>query len=318
MKNNTRQIIKTIFFPLLPIYRTMVKLRVQYLAEHNPIKLADFHHKKNTGRKINWENPQDLNEKINWLKFYSDTSEWTRLADKYKVREYVEQCGLSDILVKLYGHWTNPDDIDFGQLPDSFVLKTNNSSGTNIFVKDKSKIDVEKIRAQLHEWMKPLSIVTFSTEPHYLKIEPLIIAEEYLEEKGSFSSSLIDYKVWCFSGIPSCIFLCFNREKDSVCIASYDTQWNYHPEYNVFSNVFRDGGDKIPKPEILPQMLHAAEILSRGFPQVRVDFYIINNKLFFGEMTFTSLGGNMTYFARDFLLEAGKKVDLKLAKEKRL
>lgn len=284
-----------------------VRMVMSYVA---PRQLASIYYRKVMHKPLNWKNPKDINEKINWLKFYSDTSIWPLLADKYRVREYVEEKGLARILVKLYGVWENANDIDFNTLPNSFVLKTNHGSGTNIIVKNKSEIDESEIRKQLNKWLK-LRFGRETVEFHYLKIKPVIIAEEYLEEKNNtFSRTLVDYKVWCFNGIPHHIWPCYNREQDYTYVGIYDTDWKYRPEGSIFNDHYRDGHGCVPKPENLDDMLNVARILSQGLPQARIDFYDIDGKLYLGEITMASQGGYMYFNTPDFLLEMGSKVTL--------
>ena len=148
-------------------------------------------------------------------------------------------------------------------------------------------------------------------EPHYNKIYPQIIAEQFLEnEQKSFSSSLIDYKVWCFDGKPFCIFVCYNRDHSTIDVNVYDTMWNVHPEYSNFTSHCRDGKGRCPKPILLDEMLKAASILSKGQPEARVDFYIVDGKLYFGEITLTSMFGRMDYFTKEYLVELGNQVQL--------
>ena len=175
-----------------------------------PRNLANEFHKGIVGYDINWGNPRTLNEKINWLKIYSDTSTWTLLADKYKVREFVKNRVGDNVLVKLFGVWEKSEDIDFEALPNKFVLKTNHGAGTVCVVNDKSKLNTYEICQKLDSWLK-LRFGYKTFEPHYLKIKPLIIAEELLENDSSFSSSLVDYKVYCFDGKPYCILVCSDR-----------------------------------------------------------------------------------------------------------
>ena len=260
---------------------------------------------------MNWSDPQDLNEKINWLKVYGDTSMWPNLADKYNVREYLKDKGLSSILVPLYGKWDSVDELDFRSLPPQFVLKTNHGSGEIMVVKDKSKLDVGEVKSSFRIWLKE-KYGFLQGEPHYLKIKPVIIAEELLVEKNnSFSTSLVDYKVWCFNGKPYCIWACYSRTKDGTYVGTYDLNWNYHPEWSVFTNHYKNGGPVVTKPKSFDKMMEAAAILSEGFPQVRVDFYDVDGKLYFGEMTFTSNGGYMQFYTDDFLLQMGKQIILK-------
>lgn len=273
----------------------------------NPQGLAGEIFRGILGYDINWTNPQDLNEKINWMKFNYDTSEWTRLADKYLVREYVKERVGEEILPQVYGVWEKASEIDFEKLPTKFVLKTNHGCGMVIPVMDKSLIDDEGIRKKLDTWVKEKFGYT-TVEPHYLKIHPLIYAEEYLENNTEFSTSLVDYKVFCLSGKPYCIFVCIDRE-----IGKHANLYFYNTKWETISSPVTErhlNGFSIPKPECLSQLLSYASKLAEGHPQVRVDFYIIKNKIYFGEMTFTSQGGYMDYLPRELSYKMGQLVKL--------
>ena len=256
---------------------------------------------------INWNDPTDLNEKINWLKFHSESKRWSDLTDKYKVREFIKEKCKQDILIPLYGVWDKAEDIDFDKLPSSFVLKTNHGSGDVIVVKDKSCLDVKRTVKKVNEFLKmPYGIA--SGEPHYLFIKPKVVAEKLLLPEDNFSSSLIDYKIWCFNGEPHHIWACYNRTKKEVKVETHDLEWNYHPECSVFNNHYVDGGGVVPKPNNLNEMLDIARILSRGFKQVRVDLYNQGGKIYFGEMTFTSNGGYMNFYTQEFLNKMGNQI----------
>lgn len=259
------------------------------------------------GYDINWDNPQDLNEKINWLKLYSDTSEWTRLADKYLARDYITEKLGADVLPELYGAWKRAEDIDFDALPDKFVIKTNHGCGGVVVVTDKATLDREKVRKEMAEAISH----TFgykTIEPHYMKIPPVIMAEQLIENDATFSTSIVDYKVWCINGKPECILMCSDRSGKKCTLSWYDTEWNFLPDVNSG----RHSGDykEIPRPVCLAQMLQYAKTLAEGFPQVRVDFYIEKDRLYVGELTFTSQGGYMDYLSREFSLKLGKNVQL--------
>lgn len=259
---------------------------------------------------LNLDDPKDLNEKIHWLKIYSDTSMWPVLADKYRVREYVKEKGLGHLLNKLYGVWKRPEDIDFDSLPSKFVLKLNNGSGDAVIVKDKSMIDQEAIREKMKECLKH-HFGAYSVEPHYLKIPPRIIAEELLEDKSveSFSRSLVDYKIWCFDGEPFVILVAYDREIGTAhhYLDCYDLDWNRHLDY------LNDQTERnpIPKPKNLDKMIEAASILSKGYPQMRVDFYDIDGDIRFGELTLTGAAGCMQSFNAEALLVMGEKCKIK-------
>ena len=280
------------------IYRRASRFIHEVWAVLLPAHYAKYVFKKTTGRRLNLKNPQDFNEKIQWLKVYSDISMWTDLADKYKVREYIEKCGLQDILVELFGVWKRADDIDFSKLPDKFVLKTNHGFGRIIIVEDKSKLDIDLTVKHLNKWVKEkYGLVTF--DPHYWKTERRIIAEEYLEDKSQkkISSTLIDYKFWCINGEPEIIMVLHNREhlglkeikKNKVLdmkASVYDLDWNLRTDL-ISGPLSEVESLPMPKPESFDEMIRICKILSRPFAQVRVDLYEVNGKVYFGELTFT-------------------------------
>lgn len=274
----------------------------------NPYSLSKLLYFLKFHKYANMNHPHNLNEKLMWLTFHTDTQEWTRLADKYQVREYVSQKGLGDILVKLYGVYKHPSEIDFEKLPEKFVLKTNNGFGSVILIDNKKNINKEIINHLLNKWMKhPFGVI--SAEPHYRKIKPCIIAEELLiNSDKSISSSIIDYKFWCFNGKAKyCLTVCNrNIQKNYVDLNLYKLpDWiSLHEE---ITSKYKNNS-KVPKPSCLKEMIKYAEILSEDFEVVRVDLYISNSKIYFGELTFTSNGCRMAYFTEKILNEMGNQI----------
>ncbi len=288
-------------------YREWWRLRMN---RKNPKKvISDVFLKM--GRTMDWENPTTLDEKIQWLKFNSDTDVWARLSDKYKVREYVQECGLGELLIPLIGKWNRVYDIDWESLPNSFIMKTNHGSGDSMICTNKKEIDIS-------DWKYHFILASNKTyglnncEMHYSKIKPCIIAEELLDvNKQSIStSSLIDYKVWCVNSELKYIWTCFDRVSDSVQVMMYDTQWNAVPQKCVETSHYRMSTKIAPPPHSLHQMIAAAHILAKGFPIVRVDFYEVDKKLYFGEMTFTSAGGFNDFYSDEFQKEIGEQINL--------
>lgn len=297
----------------------MARKGLVFLNKIAPCFVAKMRYKMTFGKSLNLSNPQNINEKILWLSLYSDISEWTRLADKYEVRKYVSEKGLDDILVKLYGVWDKADDIDWSSLPNSFVLKTTNGSGTNLIIDDKSKLNQQQATETIRKWLNKQIAVT-TTEFHYRGITPRVIAEEFLhnpESISNISSTLIDYKIWCFNGKAYYIWACGNRVGNSTEVALFDTDWNYHPEMSVFTEHYKKQDNIVPKPANLEYMINVAEILAEGFPVVRVDLYNLDGKVYFGEMTFTSLGGQMNFYTDETLLKMGQMIDITKVKKVR-
>lgn len=303
MHINNSKIKRRLFSPLIGFCR--------WLGRNKPELLAKIRYRARFGKRLDLDNPQTLNEKILYLALRTDTTKWTDLTDKYKVREFIEAKGFGDTLVKLYGHWTDAADIDFDALPEKFILKTNHGSGGVIAVEDKSQMDraaaVKELNHSLGQTYGELE-----SGLHYYRIKPCVIAEELLtndEESARLSSSIIDYKIWCFDGKPCYTFICSNRESAHIDMMIYDNDWVAHPEYGRYDSFHRKGR-VMPKPKNFEQMLHIAEALAAGFPCVRVDLYNLGGKIYFGEMTFTSLGGLMNYFSDDFQMLAGQMITL--------
>lgn len=276
--------------------------------EKNPKKLADFLYYLNFKRHINWAAPRDLNEIINFLAFNTDTTLWTRCADKYAVREYVKEKGLSNILIPLYGKWDKAEDMNFENLPSKFVVKTNNGYGDAFIVNDKSTIDINKIKKRMSEALN-LKFGIESAEAHYTKIKPCIIAEKLLETKNE--TGLVDYEVWCFHGKPYYIFTCSNRDLNThhADFNLYDLQWNCIDDKAIVKSI--RNSIRLPRPKNLTEMLYYASILSKDFVQARIDFYNIDGCIYFGEITLTSQAGRMNYFTDSFLEEMGEKIRAK-------
>lgn len=284
----------------------------QWMGRHTPETLVKLRYYGKFKRFPNLKNPQDLNEKILWQKLYADISSWTLRADKYKVREYVENLGLGDYLVKLYGKWDKVDDIDFASLPNEVIFKANNGDGkgTNLIVRNLHDADKDNLKKIFNKWLSDTTVGDLSAEPQYKGMPPCVIAEEVLQlPKGS--KSLTDYKIWCINGEPMYVWTCSDRDDDGggADVMTYDLDWNAHPEFSVFTHEYRHG-KLLTKPENLSKMLEIARKLSANDPILRVDLYNIEGKIYFGELTFTSQGGMMDFYTPEFLLMLGKKADI--------
>lgn len=262
------------------------------------------------GKILHLNHPRDLNEKLHWLKFHEDMEKWALLADKYRVRSYVEERGLGDILVKLYGQWDNVESLkaSWDSLPKKFVLKTNNGSGTVMIIEDKPAELSEDLCKRLDVWLKKKDIGIGTVEPHYCLIKPCLIAEELLEDNSvsDYSQSLLDYKIWSFDGKPSVCMLVYDRNIDASTkiVSFYDLDWNEHPEWLKKP----ESRHPIPRPKNWERMLEIASILSKGHPEMRVDLYNIDGRIYFGELTMTSEGGFNYYYAQELLDSLGRQI----------
>lgn len=294
---------------ILSAYKEYLYFRNKMLCKINPKLAANIVYKKAFGKPINWENPQNLIEKILWMEQYTDTTLWTKCADKYRVREFVTERGCEETLVKLYGMWENPEDIDFDSLPNQFVLKANNGCGTVMIVKDKNKLNRKNTIKTLKSWLKrPFGYS--SAQLHYLDIKRCIIAEELLVDNANYGMALNDYKIWCFNGEVESILVVHDRKgingKDYK-LSFFDKEWNNISEKALSRKNKHFWGGKIEKPATLGKMIETAQKLSTGIPEVRVDFYTLNDKVYFGELTFST--GYGTY-SEEYYNYLGSKVDL--------
>lgn len=236
------------------------------------------------------KSPRIFAEKMIWL-----TVNWrhpmkSQCADKYAVREYVKKCGCEDLLTPLIGVWNRVEDIDFDVLPQRFALKCNHGCGCNIICKDKTRLDLEDAKKKLRRWMKR-DYGRYSGEIHYSGIKPRIICEEYLEDGDNLMP--IDYKFFMLSGRPYFCLVISDRKPGIVGHVRYHY---YDPNWKRVRNVLRDARmdsdiSETEKPACYEKMLAAAVKLAKPFPFVRVDFYSINGRAYFGELTFTPAGG---------------------------
>ena len=213
--------------------------------------------------------------------------QWGILADKYAVRAEVERLIGNGHLPELYGHWDNPDNIEWDKLPKSFILKTNNGCGTNIFVHDKSKIDRKDVVKRLKKSLS-FPFGDLSGQPHYSLIAPCVIAEEILVQDGG-KKSLTDYKIHCVNGEPVAIYIFEDRDEVhhfDFNMRGYTADWKRLPEYGSIKE-FENAPVAPERPEILDELFDTARKLSAGHEYVRVDLYYTNGIIYFGELTFT-------------------------------
>ena len=254
-------------------------------------EIKRFWHKTKK-KSLDLENPRTFNEKIQWLKLYDSTPIKTKLNDKYLVREWIKEKIGEKYLIPLLGVYDKFDEIDFDKLPNQFVIKCNHGSHYNIIVKDKSSLDLHHTESKIEKWMDENYGFISGLELQYRDIPRKIIIEKYLDDGNG---DLNDYKITCFNGKPYIIWI-DNARNSNHTRNLYDMNWNQLPykinDYPTFPSP--------EKPKCFEEMVQLSSILSRGFIYVRVDFFIVNDKLYFGEMTFTSSSGTSDITPEDF------------------
>lgn len=235
-------------------------------------------------RRIDFNNPRTYNEKLQWLKLHWKQDIFTQMVDKYRAREIVERTIGSEYLIPLLGSWDRFDDIDFDSLPNQFVLKTNHDSQGVIVCKDKSSFDVSQARKKLSKCLRH-NYYYNSREYPYRNVQRRIIAEQYMEDKRY--GELRDYKFFCFNGECRFFFIATGRLKNEVTFDFFDRDLNFipvkqgHPNSTVLPDM----------PNNIQEMISLAEKLSSNYPQIRIDLYNIEGRIYFGEFTIFHYGG---------------------------
>jgi len=275
-------------------------IKMKKLTDKEFIKLR---YKMSFNREVNLIEPILFTEKIQWLKLYNRDDLYTQSADKYLVRDYVEKKIGSKYLIQLVFETNNYQDIKKSNFPDyPVIIKTTHDSGGIFIVNDRNNINFFKIRKSLKQRFSK-NHYKISREWEYKNIEPRIIVEKLLKD-DSENNQLNDYKIHCFHGTPKFIQTIFDRGEETK-EDWYDTDWNLLDVY-----YFSPEKKYVKKPKILNELLKVAKELAQDFPYVRVDLYIVNNKIYFGELTFRPYGGFMKFIPESFDQKLGNYLDL--------
>ena len=239
----------------------------------------------NMGRELDLESPKTYTEKLQWLKLYDHRPEYSRMVDKYGVKDYVAEKIGPEYVIPLLGVWDQVEQIDFDTLPNQFVLKTTHDSGGIVVCQDKSKLDIPAAKKSLKKFLKR-NYYDHNREWPYKNVPHRIIAEAYMEDPTY--QELRDYKFFTFNGVPKVLYIAQGRGKGEPTVADFfDMEFQHLP--------FTIDHDMAPvppeKPACFEEMKRLAAILSEGTPQLRVDFYEVDGKVYFGEMTFFHCSG---------------------------
>lgn len=295
----------------IPFRPQLARAYHRILGRISPEALSKRLYRKIIGKPLNLDNPRDLNEWVNFISLRTSHPDWPLFADKYRVREYVASRGLSDMLVQLYGHWTDASSFSLANLPEQFVLKFNGGGDSTsvILVKDRSEYTEEALRSIINNWLtKPFG--TGTAEPHYKFIPPVAIAEQLLDagQQSIRSSSLVDYKIWCIYGEPQYIIAIYNRYNHTYNLQLLDTEWNDLSHLINYNNEIRPAEANVPRPRSLERMLQACRELVPDEPVIRVDFYEVDGKPYFGEITMTPWAGRIFFAKQSWLDEMGARI----------
>ncbi len=258
--------------------------------------------KSHTGYDLNLTAPRTFNEKLQWLKLNDRQSKYTMMVDKNEVKKYVSSKIGDEYVIPSLGVWDHYDDIDFGTLPNRFVLKCTHDSGSVVICQDKNTFDKCSAQKKL-EYALKRNFYYSGREWPYKDVKARILAEQFL----TADQELRDYKFMCFNGRVLCSFVCSERfSGNGLKVTFYDRDWKRMP----FSRHYPSAPYEIAKPEKYDEMVELAETLSEGIPFVRVDFYETNESVFFGEMTFFPGGGFEEFEPFEWDLKLGSWIDL--------
>ena len=263
---------------------------LNWLPDKPYIKLlyyASFSHK------LDLDNPRSYNEKLQWLKLNERNEQYSIMVDKVAVRSYIKDRIGEEYLIPSIGVWNSEEEIQFDSLPEQFVLKCNHNSGKGMCIcKNKKELDFDYVKKQLRKGLKE-KYYLIGREWPYRMVHPKILGERFMVDESG--DELKDYKVMCFEGEPKLIELHMGRFTNHQTQDFYDTNWE---KTSISQGNDKDYGMsdiKIPKPECLDEMLQLSRKLAEGIHHIRVDWYVINGKLYFGELTLFDGSGFVAY-----------------------
>ena len=263
-------------------------------------------------KRLNINNPNTFNEKLQWLKLNDRKNIYTKMVDKCEAKKYVTDLIGDEYIIPTIGVYNNFNEINFNNLPNQFVIKCTHDSGSTIVCKDKTKFDIKNAKKKISKALKYNYYYSVREWP-YKNIKPRIIIESFMDD--GVNSQLVDYKLQCFWGKVDNILVCVDRDKETgVKYHYFDTNWKYL-KYCPYPGI-NEKNINISKPKQLDKMIKIAERLSAGIPEVRIDLYIIHGKIYFGEYTFFTNGGFDTTITSDADIILGEKLKLPIKRER--
>lgn len=294
--------IKSLLYLALHPKNAMEFLAINYprlFSDKKFLEVLYYHHMREP---LNLKNPKKFTEKLQWLKLYYHDPEFTKMADKYEVKKIVSDKIGAEYVIPLYGVWNSFDDIEFENLPNQFILKCTHDSGGFVICDDKSKFDKEFAKKKIEETFGK-NYFWQNREWVYKNIKPRIIAEKYIPSLGKPDS--VEYKLTVINGEVKVITVCGGIPHAAFELRSndnFDKNWRRQNWYAYY----KPKGGIIPKPEQMDKIIELSEKLADGIPQVRVDWYIADGKVYFGELTFYTWSGFIKYEPEEWNLKMGE------------
>lgn len=296
---------KLIKHPMWHDWKQLRYLIVLHIAKHFPdyLFLKTIFPLK-VGYKLNLNNPQTYNEKIQWLKLYDRNPKYTTMVDKAEAKKYVAGIIGEEYIIPTIAVYNSVEEIDFDKLPNQFVLKVTHDSGGVVICKDKSILNIPSTLALLNKSLK-INYYWKNREWPYKNVKPRIIAEEY---KSDEEGCLNDYKFFCFDGEPVYMFIATDRfaKGEETKFDFFDMDFNHLP----FVNGHPNANTPIQKPQCFEEMKTIAAELSKGIPHVRVDLYEVDGHVYFGELTFSHWSGMVPFVPEEWDYTFGKYIKL--------
>lgn len=301
--------------------------RFFYYLFHKPLILADLFlnivspilpdkfllklkYRIHMGYWMDFSNPKSFCEKLQWLKLYNRCPEYTIMVDKYAVKEYVASRIGEEYIIPTLGIWNSPEDIEWDKLPDQFVLKTTHGGGGNgvVICKNKDTLDKNLAKTMLHHSLG-VDIYRILGEWPYKNVPKRIIAEKFVSStKTNSPKDIPDYKFFCFDGEP--LYCQVIRDRRSIeTIDFYDMEWK-HQEFVGLNPIAVNGPDLVDKPMKFGDMKQICRNLAKGIPFVRVDLYVVDDDVYFGELTFYPASGFGSFSPKEWSLRLGDLLKL--------
>lgn len=287
-----------------PLLRFGYLTKIGFYNKMSDEKYIKKEFKLRMGYNLDLQNPQTFNEKLQWLKLNDRNPTYTKMVDKYEVKKYVASIIGEKYIIPTLGVYNDFDDIDFNKLPNQFVIKCTHDSGGLVICKNKSKLKITKVKRKINEFLERKYFYIHREWP-YKNVKPRIIIEKYMCTKKQ--KELIDYKFFCFNGNPKIILVCSERfSSNNMCETWFDDKWNF---LDIIESSHRV--DKtIKKPINFSKMMEFSKKLSKDIPFVRVDFYEINGKMYFGELTFFPASGFEKFEPEEWDYKLGEMLKL--------